>query len=403
MDNTNKFQHVSLCTGYGGIDLALSAVLGRGVRTLCYCEREAYCQATLVSRIEEGNLPVAPIWTNLATFPFTRFRGLDRLLISGGFPCQPFSVCGNRTIDGGAEDDRHLWPIIERGIADARPELCIFENVDGIASSKLNGKPDTSVLLHVMESLEKMGYHATATTVSAREVSAPHRRYRWFIGARLADAYDCGGLRGSRDLGRLLGEEEKVCRKGCERSDEARCSGPKPHNLENYPYWPSRPDQCQHEWEEPRVIPLADTQSEQDGGVNERGVRGLSDRDGDGDQGREAEGLADAKDEQRQAQLSHDGKATTPVNESGDEGSLADGGAIEDEAKSPVGEPNHGVAPPVLDPDRSPLGYSEAEIGYITRYRRQALQMSGNGVVPQQAVRALLVLFHRLKVLDEEK
>ena len=398
MDNTNKFQHISLCTGYGGLDLALSAILGDRIRTVCYCEREAYCQATLVSRIEEGNLPVAPIWTNLATLPFQSFRGLDRLLVSGGFPCQPFSVCGDRTIDQGERDPRHLWPLIEQGVRDCRPELCIFENVDGIASSKLNGQPDTSVLKHCLGRLEEMGYHATATTVSAREVGSPHRRFRWFIGARLADSDNCGGLRGSGDLARLLGEEEKVRRARGERADEARCCGAEPHELENYPYWPSRPDQSQHEWEEPRLIPLADTKGKQNGGVNERGIRGLPDRDGDADEGGQAEGVADTEDEQRQAQLSDHGDAASSVNEFGNADGLDDGKAIGDEVESSMGKPTHGVASPVLDSNRPEVGYSDAEIGYLTRHRRKALQMSGNGVVPQQAVRAILILFHRLGV-----
>jgi DNA (cytosine-5)-methyltransferase 1 len=180
VDNTLK--HLSLCTGYGGIDLGLSRVLP-DVRTVAYVEIEAFAVHNLVAKIEKGWLDAAPIWTNLKTFGWSSFRGKVDIL-SGGFPCQPFSAAGRR---GGDEDPRHLWPHIVRGIRElGRPPIVFFENVEGILSSKLKSDewsdPEgTPVLLHVLRELERLGYKATAGVFSAEEVGAPHRRKRVFI------------------------------------------------------------------------------------------------------------------------------------------------------------------------------------------------------------------------------
>ena len=180
VDNTLK--HLSLCTGYGGIDLGLSRVLP-DVRTIAYVEIEAFAVHNLVAKIEKGWLDAAPVWTNLKTFPWRGFhKKVD--ILSGGFPCQPFSAAGRR---GGDEDPRHLWPHIVRGIRElGRPSIVFFENVEGIISSKLKSDewsdPEgTPVLLHVLRELERLGYKATAGVFSAEEVGAPHRRKRVFI------------------------------------------------------------------------------------------------------------------------------------------------------------------------------------------------------------------------------
>lgn len=181
MDNTKEFTHLSLCAGYGGIDLGLKRVIDN-VRTVAYVEIEAFQCANLVSKMEKGWLDAAPIWSNLKTFPWTSFSGkVD--CISGGFPCQPFSAAGKRESD---EDPRHLWPFIKRGITIVRPAFVFFENVEGILSSKLSGdlwadKRDTPILLHILRELERLDYTATAGIFSASENGASHRRNRVFI------------------------------------------------------------------------------------------------------------------------------------------------------------------------------------------------------------------------------
>ena len=168
--------HLSLCAGYGGIDLGLSRVLP-DVRTIAYVEIEAFAVANLVEKVEKGWLDEAPVWTNLKTFDAKPFCGMVDVL-SGGFPCQPFSHAGNRE---STDDPRHLFPDVERIIGECRPSIIFLENVEGIISAKLHGEPDTSVLKHVLERLEDLGYKATAGIFSAEEVGAPHRRKRVFI------------------------------------------------------------------------------------------------------------------------------------------------------------------------------------------------------------------------------
>lgn len=181
MDNTKEFKHISLCTGYGGIDLGLKRVI-RGLRTIAYSEIEGYAVANLVSKIEAGHLDAAPIWTDLKTFPYADFyKKVD--IISGGFPCQPFSQAGRKD---GDSDPRHLWPYIKRGIELARPAIVFLENVQGILSAKLRGthwedEEGTPVLLHIFRQLERVGYKPTAGIFSACEVGAPHQRKRVFI------------------------------------------------------------------------------------------------------------------------------------------------------------------------------------------------------------------------------
>ena len=167
MDSTKTITHVSLCTGYGGIDLGLKQVLPN-MRTIAYGEIEAYACANLVSKIEKGFLDVARIWTDIKTFPWNNFCGKVGIL-SGGYPCQPFSNAGKRL---GKNDPRHLWPYIANGIRFMRPNICFFENVEGHI---------TLGLREVISELESIGYSTTWGIFSASEVGAPHRRKRIFI------------------------------------------------------------------------------------------------------------------------------------------------------------------------------------------------------------------------------
>ena len=187
VDTTKKFNHISLCTGYGGIDLGLSRILPN-LRTIAYCEIELYAIENLIAKMENGILPPCPIWSNLKTFPFERFLGKVDVL-SGGFPCQPFSSAGRRE---GDTDPRHLFPYIKQGIIDSRPAFVLLENVRGLISSKLqsdewNDPKETSVLLHVLREMERIGYECHWGIFSARETGLPHLRQRVFILGKRAD------------------------------------------------------------------------------------------------------------------------------------------------------------------------------------------------------------------------
>ena len=172
--DNNGPTHLSLCSGIGGIDLGLRRVV-KGIRTVAMVERESFCIANLVKAMEQGALDPCPIYPDLVRFPWNRYTGrVD--IVSGGFPCQPFSISGSRK---STEDERHLWPHIKSGVAVLKPKVCFFENVDGIITARSPGYH--SVLHHVLCDLESMGYRATAGQFTAEEVGAPHMRKRWFI------------------------------------------------------------------------------------------------------------------------------------------------------------------------------------------------------------------------------
>jgi DNA (cytosine-5)-methyltransferase 1 len=137
---------------------------------------------TWSTRWKHGLIPPAPIYTNLKTFPAHLFR--DRVdLITGGYPCQPFSAAGKRL---GEDDPRHLWPFIRRHIDSIRPLRCFFENVEGHISLGLST---------VISDLEEDGYRTAWGIFSAREVGAPHQRKRVYI---LADRGEVSNTRNNR-------------------------------------------------------------------------------------------------------------------------------------------------------------------------------------------------------------
>lgn len=185
MDTTKEYiRHLSLCSGYEGIGTGLRRVF-RDVREVAHVEIEAFVAANLVAKMEAEQMDPSPVFTNLKEFPFRKFRGCVDIL-SGGFPCQPFSSAGSRK---STQDSRHLFPHILRGIEECQPSVVFMENVEGIISAKTGD--GESVLKYVLRSLEEVGYRATAGVFSASEVGAPHQRKRVFIMAYRKD-FRCG-------------------------------------------------------------------------------------------------------------------------------------------------------------------------------------------------------------------
>lgn len=158
---------LALCAGVGGLELGLH-IAEPGYQTVCYVEREAFAASTLVARMEDQALDRAPLWDDVTTFDGRPWRGKVHL-VTGGYPCQPFSFAGKRK---GEDDPRHLWPHIARIIGEVEPEWCFFENVEGHL---------TLGAAQVFEDLRGLGYTVKAGMFSALEIGATHLRRRLFI------------------------------------------------------------------------------------------------------------------------------------------------------------------------------------------------------------------------------
>ena len=152
--------HASLFTGIGGFDLAAEWC---GWENSFQCEINDFCQLVLAK-----NFPHADRHTDIKGFDARRYRGTVDVL-SGGFPCQPFSLAGQRK---GNSDDRALWPQMLRVIDEVRPRWIVGENVAGLASLGLDG---------VLFDLEASGYACETVLLPAAGVGAPHRRDRLWI------------------------------------------------------------------------------------------------------------------------------------------------------------------------------------------------------------------------------
>lgn len=164
---------LSLFSGAGGTALATKWFLGW--RTICYVEIHPYAAKVLQARIAEGWLDDAPIWDNVRTFDGKRFRGLVDV-ISAGFPCQPYSVAGERRADA---DERNGWPDTIRIIREVRPRYCFLENVPGLLSS--TGRGGERYFGKILGDLAESGYDARWRVLSAAELGANHIRKRLWI------------------------------------------------------------------------------------------------------------------------------------------------------------------------------------------------------------------------------
>ena len=178
-------KHLDLFSGIGGFALAADKVWS-GIDHV-FCEIDPFCRAIL-----KKHWPNAYIYEDIRTLTHARSEELGRLsqqprssetenrtvdILTGGFPCQPFSQAGKRK---GTGDDRYLWPEMRRVIQEFSPRYIVAENVRGILS--IDGG---MVFEQVCADLEAIGYEVQPFLIPACAVNAPHRRDRVWIVAHL--------------------------------------------------------------------------------------------------------------------------------------------------------------------------------------------------------------------------
>ena len=355
MDYTQQpVRHLSVCSGYEGLGIGLRRVFP-SIREIAYVEGEAWPVANLANKMEEGKLHPAPVWTDVKTFPFRQFRGKVDIL-SGGFPCQPFSTAGSGK---GVSDERHLYPFISAGIRECQPTVVFLENVPGIITKKL---PDgTPVLQHVLQDLEGMGYTATAGIFSAEEVGATHRRDRVFI---LAYA-NAGHIREIQELRTGGNSTIQAGQEG--ELDDTRST--QPHRISG-------------EWGQ--AYPSA-------GSAGQPGELA----DADNSRGRE---------DREPSQLRTDGTQQSPSHPGGDR----EGEDVEEPGRGweintarwparPGQEQHEWEEPRTTQPQLGGTVNGDTSGVDPTLHRMDRLRMIGNGVVPEQGERAYRVLAGRLR------
>lgn len=171
-------RHGSLFSGIGGFDLAAQWL---GWENVFHCEWNSFGQ-----RVLKHYWPNADSHHDITKTNFTQYANRIDIL-TGGFPCQPYSSAGKRK---GKEDERHLWPEMLRTIREVAPRYVVGENVLGLTNW------DGGIVFDEVHSdLELAGYEVAAVVVPAAAVNAPHGRDRvWFVARRNAPDADGDGF-----------------------------------------------------------------------------------------------------------------------------------------------------------------------------------------------------------------
>ena len=149
----------SLCTGYGGLDIAVEAYFN--AETIWCAEYDKHASKVIEERFGYIN------YKDIKEIQWEDVPKVD--ILTAGYPCQPFSIAGHRK---GEEDARHIWPYIKDAIRTIKPRWVIMENVKGHLSLGFD---------QVLRDLAGIGYDARWEIVRAAEVGAPHHRRRLFI------------------------------------------------------------------------------------------------------------------------------------------------------------------------------------------------------------------------------
>jgi DNA (cytosine-5)-methyltransferase 1 len=179
---------LDLFSGIGGFSLGMEAT--NRIKTIAFVEKDKFCQKVLNKNFK--NIPIEEDIRNVKGSNYTAD------IVSGGFPCQPFSVAGKRR---GKDDDRYLWDETIRVVAETKPKYFVGENVEGIINIS-NG----TVLQQIQQDLEKEGFQVQCLVIPASGVGAWHQRKRVWIIAH------SNSNRNTNEIARSNGEKKKIQR-----------------------------------------------------------------------------------------------------------------------------------------------------------------------------------------------
>ena len=190
-----KLKLLDLFSGIGGFSLGLEST--GYFETIAFVEKDKFCQQVL-----KKNFKNIPIESEVRNVKGDRYAA-D--IITGGFPCQPFSVAGKRR---GTDDDRYLWDETIRIIRECKPRWFIGENVEGIINIQ-----EGVVLRQVQDDLEKEGFQVQCIVIPASGIGAWHQRKRVWIVAHSNSNRDRYEIKGSN------GEEKEIQREYREKDN----------------------------------------------------------------------------------------------------------------------------------------------------------------------------------------
>jgi len=190
-----KHKLLDLFSGIGGFSLGAEA---NGIPTVAFVEKDPFCQKVL--RKHWSNTPII---SDIRTVKGEDYETDGVTIISGGFPCQPFSQAGKRK---GTDDDRYLWDETLRVVAETKPEWFIGENVEGLINIQ-NGL----VLRSVQDDLEREGFQVQCLVVPASGIGAWHQRKRvWIIAHSSSERSSSQQVGTDRQLGKESETKERT-------------------------------------------------------------------------------------------------------------------------------------------------------------------------------------------------
>jgi DNA (cytosine-5)-methyltransferase 1 len=320
-----KLTHGSLFSGIGGFDLAAEWM---GWDNKFHCEWNEFGKKVL-----NHYWPEAESFIDITKTDFTKYYGTVDI-ITGGFPCQPYSSAGKRL---GKEDERHLWPEMLRAIREVSPRFVVGENVRGLTN--WNGG---MVFEEVCAELESYGYQVAPVIIPACGVNAPHRRERiWFV------AYAPGIRNNSEQSRGIQSEDGAISRE--------------------------------------RTYPIYD-------GITSNGDKGITTNSNGSEPGdytrannRETEKVRRKKESNVFRELSSDGNVTHPKGERFQKSSKV--GELERKRSEFSSERNNWDEFPTQSPVCSGDDGLSSELDGITfpKWRNESIKAYGNAIVPQVA------------------